>query len=194
VPFPGADADAGSLKGWKENTKRQDDILKRESRKFAAEHRFPYVSPQAVASILGQVLGQCERDESGNLPPTVKAMCPDAGATIYVNPFSDADLTAPIPPGHILVDLTQFLSLDLAELAPRLAEIQERLGYEKPPGGRPTGLTSWTKQEFLERLPRARVDFEARHGRKPADTDLATEMGISKATFGRYKKRFLPNS
>jgi hypothetical protein len=59
---------------------------------------------------------------------------------------------------------------------------------------RPADRTSWSKEEFLDRLPRARAEFEARTLRKPFDTELAIEMGMSKSTFGRYKKRFLTES
>jgi hypothetical protein len=59
---------------------------------------------------------------------------------------------------------------------------------------RPLGVTNWSKEEFLDHLPRARAEFEARTLRKPFDSELAAEMGMSKSTFGRYKKRFLTES
>jgi hypothetical protein len=58
-------------------------------------------------------------------------------------------------------------------------------------GGRPLGGTTWTKEEFLEELPRAKAAVEKRTGKKPTDSELAVEMGVSSATFGRYKKNFL---
>jgi len=58
-------------------------------------------------------------------------------------------------------------------------------------GGRPPGGTTWTKEEFLAELPRAKAAVEKRIGRKPTDVDLATEIGVSTPTFRRYKKAFL---
>ena len=56
---------------------------------------------------------------------------------MFVNPLADADLSAPVPPGHILVDLTYATSEDLQALGPTLAEVQRRLRYQKRAGGRP---------------------------------------------------------
>jgi hypothetical protein len=59
--------------------------------------------------------------------------------------------------------------------------------------GKPKGTTTWTREDFLDELPRTRQKLRMRHGRKPFDNEIAAEMGISAPTFGRYKKRFLPN-
>jgi len=58
-------------------------------------------------------------------------------------------------------------------------------------GGRPPGGTTWTKEEFLDELPRAKAAVEKRTGRKPTDSELAAEIGVSTPTFRRYKKTFL---
>ncbi len=58
-------------------------------------------------------------------------------------------------------------------------------------GGRPPGGTTWTKEEFLDELPRAKATVEKRTGRKATDSELAAAIGVSTATFRRYKKTFL---
>jgi hypothetical protein len=72
--------------------------------------------------------------------------------------------------------------------------IGEGLAALQSHGERPLGQTTWTEEEFRRRLPLAQADFEDRHGRKPHDTELATEVGVSKATFGRYKRSFSPRT
>jgi hypothetical protein len=56
--------------------------------------------------------------------------------------------------------------------------------------GRSVGTTSWTREDFLDELPRARQKLRVRHGRKPRNTELAAELGVSPATFHRYTKRW----
>lgn len=58
-------------------------------------------------------------------------------------------------------------------------------------GGRPKHRTTWSRENFLDRLPAARAAVEDRTGRRATDGELATELGISAPTFGRYKKRWL---
>jgi hypothetical protein len=58
-------------------------------------------------------------------------------------------------------------------------------------GGRPLGGTTWTREEFLGEMPRARQKLRAKHGRKPSDGEIAAEMGISEPTYGRYKRRWV---
>jgi hypothetical protein len=58
-------------------------------------------------------------------------------------------------------------------------------------GGRPLGGTTWTKEEFLFELPRARQKLRTRNGRKPTGSEIAAEMGISSPTFYRYKRQCL---
>lgn len=55
--------------------------------------------------------------------------------------------------------------------------------------GRKRGTTSYTADDLKERVPIARAAWLARHGRKPYDTELAAEIGVSEATFKRYKSR-----
>ena len=57
--------------------------------------------------------------------------------------------------------------------------------------GRRPNVTLLSREEFLERLSRAKAAFADRHGRNPYDTELAYEIGISKSTFSRYKKKWL---
>ena len=56
---------------------------------------------------------------------------------------------------------------------------------------RPSGVTNWSKEEFLFELPRARQKLRTRNGRKPTGVEIATEMGISSPTFYRYKRQYL---
>jgi hypothetical protein len=56
---------------------------------------------------------------------------------------------------------------------------------------RPPGVRTWSKEDFLFELPRVRQKLRTRNGRKPTDLEIATDMGISSATFYRYKRQFL---
>jgi hypothetical protein len=57
--------------------------------------------------------------------------------------------------------------------------------------GRPPSVTTLTRDEFLERLSRAKAEFADRHGRNPYDTELVPALGLSESTFKRYKKRWI---
>lgn len=155
-----------------------------EAQRFATAHHFPYLSPRDVAQVLAAHFAAVYREEDGPLPIS-------GGPAIFVNPLADAELSAPVPPGHILVDLTYATTEDLQAIGPALREMQRRLLYHHQGGGRPRDATNWTKEEFLEDLPRARAAFEDRHLRKPTCTELAVEMGIPKPTFDRYRERWL---
>jgi hypothetical protein len=112
---------------------RRSDIVDREGRQFAADHPFPYLAPEDVVVALVETLNQHLPGPKLFLPGRVGSIEGELGA-IYVNPLPDTDLTAPVGPGRILVDVTDLSSDDLTALAPVLAKIQARLGYTKQRG------------------------------------------------------------
>ena len=189
-PFPSG-ADDATRRSWTEGLDRRNEIIREEAERFAATHRFSYISPDSASALLFRLLVGLAPDEDGKLPRSIRVRALHDVPVIFVNPLADGDLSAPVPPGHILVDVTHATAEDLRLLASTLASVQRRLRYEKQAGGRPRGGTLWTQEEFLEELPRAAAKVEKRVGRKPFDTELAAEMGLSEATFGRYKKRSL---
>jgi hypothetical protein len=56
--------------------------------------------------------------------------------------------------------------------------------------GRPQDLTTWSKAQFLAEAPLKEAELWARYGRRPTYGELAAEMGISKPTFDRYKRKW----
>jgi hypothetical protein len=189
-PYPSG-ADDAARRSWSEGLDRRTAIISEESERFAATHRFSYISPDGVSALLFRLLVGLALDEDGALPRSIRMRTIHDVPAIFVNPLTDGDLSAPVPPGHILVDVTHATAEDLRLLASTLASVQRRLRYQKRAGGRPRGGTLWTREAFLEEFPLAAAKVEKRTGRKPFDTELAAEMGLSEATFGRYKKQFL---
>ena len=189
-PLPSG-ADDAARRSWAEGSERRKEIIWEEAERFAATHRFSYISPDGASALLFRLLVGLAPDEDGKLPRSIRMRTLHDVSAIFVNPLADGDLSAPVPPGHILVDVTHATAEDLRLLASTLASVQRRLRYEKQAGGRPRGGTLWTREAFLEELPLATAKVEKRTGRKPFDTELAVEMGMSEATFSRYKKRFL---
>jgi hypothetical protein len=116
-----------------EESHRRGDIVYREGRRFAADHPFPYIAPDAVVAALVEALNE-HLPGPPVPPPSLMGHADGEPAAIYVNPLPDTDLTAPVGPGRILVDVTDFSSQDLTALAPVLAQVQARLGYTKQRG------------------------------------------------------------
>jgi hypothetical protein len=189
-PFPSG-ADDAAHRSWAEGMDRRNEIIREEAERFAATHRFSYISPDGASALLFRLLVELAPDEDGELPRSIRMRTLHDVPVIFVNPLADGDLSAPVPPGHILVDVTHATAEDLRLLASTLASVQRRLRYQKRAGGRPRGGTLWPREAFLEEIPLAAAKVEKRTGRKPFDTELAVEMGVSEATFGRYKKQFL---
>jgi len=61
--------------------------------------------------------------------------------------------------------------------------------------GRPRGGTLYTSDQLEVIVPHERSAFLERHGRPPYDSELAPLIGVSEATFKRYKARgMIPSS
>jgi hypothetical protein len=124
----------GCIADWLSSEDERVQIVHRESHQFAIDHQFPYIARAAVVVALVDAVNQCFPGE-GVVPPPFTARFDNQGAlTIYVNPLPDTDVSAPVGPGRILVDLTDASYDDLTALAPVLAEVQARLGYMKQRG------------------------------------------------------------
>jgi hypothetical protein len=77
---------------------------------------------------------------------------------------------------------------DLAEL---LRAVEVLLGL-LPRRGRPPGITDWSEGRFRARLAEAyaAAAAHARRGRRPAQVDVAIELGIPLPTFRSYLRRW----
>jgi hypothetical protein len=113
----------------------------------------------------------------------------ESSPAIYAARWSWEHPDRPVWVHDLGVDDPSVTILDLERLVSACAPFV-RKDIKDAQRGRPRGVTSWSKDEFLRELPQARAAFMARHRRKPTYTELAAEMGIPKPTFDRYKRDF----
>jgi hypothetical protein len=118
---------------WDDDQKRRAEVIHRGGYQFATDHQFPYISHEAVVVALVDAVNKRLPGPAMPRPYTAR-LNNDGAPTIYVNPLPDTEVSAPVGPGRILVDLTNASYEDLTALAPVLAKVQGRLGYTKQRG------------------------------------------------------------
>jgi hypothetical protein len=179
------------IAAWAARNEKQRRDVRSRCKAFARAASSPHASPPVVAWIMERALDDPWPRGAEELARILAAEYAGPAPTAYVNPLPDRDLTTVVRPGRILIDLTHATEQDLLDLVKPLVRLRESLGYHNDPGGRKQGGRNWTKEDFLDELPRARQKLRVMKGRKPTITELADEMGMSDSTFYRYKRDWL---
>ena len=170
---------------WLEQEQERSKTITRECRAFAAHARLPYAPASDIAWIMSEVLSHPWPGEQHDLVHTLAAEYRGPAPVVFMNPLADRDLTLTVPPGRILVDVTNASSKDLGDLAKPLAELQALLGYAKQRGRTPDD-----DQEHEEQMTFIHAMRTSRTGRgKTLSWQRVTKSSISGSTRTSARER-----